>query len=258
MNGEKKMSKEKRIKIIRKIKMLFALANNNPNENEAQLALSKAKELLQKYNIDESKLDFEYLQTEYSESNIIERETGIIYNNRLPRYKDTLAAWIANIFDCQSVREWPYYKGETQYTIVYIGFPLDVEIAIWALDFTLNFVEKRTKEIRKEYKRRGLRTPKNFKLSYTFGFIESAQDKFDILKKYKNKNETINTTTLPVIKENAIQEYLNNKLGVIGTPKLKTKVDVNTYNKGLHDGKNFTINQPVTGNNETVIIKSIV
>ena len=248
-----------KIKIIQKIKSLFALAQNNPNENEAQLALSKAKELLQKYNIDESKLDCEYLKIEYSESNIIERSTNIVYKQRLAQYKDTLAAWIADIFDCQSIRNWPYYKGEYQYAIVYIGFPLDVEIAIWALDFTLNFINKRAKELRKEYRNKGMKIPKNFKYSYTLGFIESAQDKFNILLNYKNKNEVVSNGTinnLPVLKQNALQKYIE-KLNLDNSKDTETIVDILTYYQGINDGKKFNVNHPVNSNNKT-IIKSLI
>lgn len=39
-------------KIIDRIKKLLALANNNPNENEAAVAMAKATELLEAYNLD--------------------------------------------------------------------------------------------------------------------------------------------------------------------------------------------------------------
>lgn len=43
-------------KIVDKIEKLLALANNNPNENEAQLALLKAQKLMAEYNIELSSL----------------------------------------------------------------------------------------------------------------------------------------------------------------------------------------------------------
>ena len=43
--------------ILEKVKKLFALAGNNPNEQEAALALAKAQEILAKYNLSMAQLD---------------------------------------------------------------------------------------------------------------------------------------------------------------------------------------------------------
>ena len=46
-------------KIIKKVKNLLDLANNNPSENEAIAAALKAQELMAKYNIDSSAINGE-------------------------------------------------------------------------------------------------------------------------------------------------------------------------------------------------------
>lgn len=251
-------------KIIRKIKKLFRLSKS-PNEHEAQVALMKAKELLNKYNISQSELDIEFIKTEYNPKNIITKEIGIRYL-KLPIYKDILAAYIAHFFDCESMKEVPVYDDETKEIkkcITFVGFPTDVEIAIFAYQFTLNFIEKRVAYYRKKFKKFKKTLPKKFKNSYTIGFIEELDSKLQLLKAYKIKNDSINSeisTPTPedkiiAVKETALKEYLENEYALIdddlNAKPSKIEVNNNVLYLGKQDAiKKFNINVPVDNNND--------
>lgn len=101
-------------KIIDKIRKLFALAEKNPNEQEAMSAALKAQELMAQYHVDSSMLD-----EELTDKKIVEMES---YVGTGSKWKYRLAMVIAKNFCCK------VYTRDKD-TVIFYGFERDAEIA---------------------------------------------------------------------------------------------------------------------------------
>lgn len=101
------------MKIIETIKKLYALAGNNPSENEAKAAALKAQRLMAKYHIELSEVSVKEKE-DISEKNV-EVGTG-------NKWKYSLANIIADNFRCRTFT----YGSET---IVFYGYDTDTEVA---------------------------------------------------------------------------------------------------------------------------------
>ena len=247
-------------RIVNIIKKLFALSKS-PNEHEAEIALAKAHELLAKFKLDESELDKEYLEQEYSDNNIVQVFTGVYYNKRLPIYKDILAAYIARFFECESLKGFPVkIDNKLQKGIKFIGFPVDVEIAIYAYNYILNYIDKTCSKYRRQLRLKNQPIPKNFKNSYTIGFIDNLDNKLEVLRTYKKKNEVNNINTnvsnyenLLAIKEKSLVKYMQDVVGSIDTGTVRVHINDGVKQTGYQDANKFNINVAVnnSGNSGT-------
>jgi len=247
------MKNSKMDNIIDKIKKLLRLSTSN-NENEAALALQRAKELMDKYNLSEVSLNDQFIEDNFNENNVF--EIGLkftAYNKRLPVYKDIIAANIANIFSCKSIRNYPIIiDNEIKYCIGLIGFEADVIIAEYAIEYTINFIDKKVKELYALYKKLNKKKPKRFKLSYTIGVLNTIEQKIQQLASYKNNNDLYDSTTdidsenlekMLTIKTNAIDIYLNTKYNITskGNPE-HIKYNPIVAQQGSNDAKDYNIN----------------
>lgn len=114
-------------KIIDKIRKLFALAEKNPNEQEAMSASLKAQELMAQYHVDSSMLD-----EEITDKKIAEMES---YVGTGSKWKYRLANIIAKNFCCKV-----YVRNKD--TIIFYGFERDAEIARNTFNFLFKIGNK--------------------------------------------------------------------------------------------------------------------
>ena len=109
-------------KIIEKIKNLFDLAGNNPNENEAMAAALKAQELMAKHNISASQID-----TDAVENEIFHARFEDTSKHEMKKWKTRLCQVIAQNFCCEV-----YFSGSA---VVFYGYKKDAEIALETFGF---------------------------------------------------------------------------------------------------------------------------
>ncbi len=102
-------------KIIAKIKKLFALASNNPSEEEAKLASLKAQELLAQYHI-------EYADVECIDLDEVEEIDEVSVELPPKKWKYQLAGIVAKNFRCRH-----FYCGK--YRLIFYGHKTDATIA---------------------------------------------------------------------------------------------------------------------------------
>lgn len=149
--------------IIKKIKNLMDLANNNPNQYEALAAALKAQELMAKYNVHVEAVD--------DHANNMEKRT--YYNSSHPgntKWRGALARIVARNCRCK------YYY--TYGGIVFFGYKDDVEIA---LDVFTMLVSVGTKLSRKEYydRRKNHQNTRGVKNAFLMGFCDGVSDALD-------------------------------------------------------------------------------
>lgn len=112
--------------IIDKIEKLFALAEKNPEEQEAIAAAAKAQELIAKYNIEVEKLG----KSKEEEITTVYFNEGVGY-----KWRYALAAIIATNFRCKT-----YVIGRE--SVVFYGFKRDVESARQVFKFLFKMGNK--------------------------------------------------------------------------------------------------------------------
>lgn len=171
------MDNDKLDSIIRKIKGLMALAEDNTNEDEAQSAFVMAQKLMMKYNIEQSEIE-ETLDT----ASIIQGQATayktIFWHEKL------LASIIADNFRVKFYYNNKRFDGDRKKkrTIMFYGLEQDVKIAKEMFVLANDAVDFYTKRFIEgvystgEYIRDKSFT-KDLKNSYTTGFIDGLREK---------------------------------------------------------------------------------
>jgi len=141
------MTNQKKQKILDKVSYLFALAENNPSEEEASSALKKAKELLIEYQL--SEIDLEKRQKEMSGSQENAFEPGCI-EVKLPQSR--MHAWIYSMCDAICTFfdvKWFFYKGNTFHrikpVIVIYGIKTNCNVASLAFNSVYSQIDSLSK-----------------------------------------------------------------------------------------------------------------
>lgn len=147
-------------KIIDKIRKLFALAEKNPNEQEAMSAALKAQELMAQYHVDSSMLD-----EELTDKTIAEMES---YVGTGSKWKYHLASIIAKNFCCKV-----YVRNKD--TIIFYGFERDAEIARNTFKFLFDvgnkFADRMYRKVVSECKPAG-----GVRNDYLIGFTKGIEE----------------------------------------------------------------------------------
>ena len=102
-------------KILGKIKKLFALAENNPSENEAKEAALKAQQLLAKYHLDAA-------EVQNIDLDKLEEIEEVMVDIPAKKWKYTLAGIVAPNFRCKH-----FYFGKKK--LIFYGHATDANIA---------------------------------------------------------------------------------------------------------------------------------
>jgi len=152
-------------KIIEKVKKLFALANNNPSEEEAILAALKAQELMAKHNITNSDIEDELTKGD-EKIFTAQYETGAGLKWKFP-----LATVIAKNFRCKTFS----YGART---IAFYGHETDAKIAKEVFEFLFTTGHKlANKEVYRKTKEYGTAT--GVYNSFCQGFIAGIQQELE-------------------------------------------------------------------------------
>ena len=201
-------------KIIDKIEKLLALAEKNPNENEAMAAAAKAQELMAKYNIQMAQLG----NNEEKPSQKI--GTAMHENGKGYKWRYTLAQVVARNFRCKN-----YIVGRN--AIVFYGFESDAQIALSTFTFLFNVGNRLAIRAYVKQKNEGKNT-KGFLNTYLKGFCDGVASVLD---------EQCKALMLVVPKEvNEAFTEMSRSWRRINT-EVRTTTDYETYNNGKTAGR---------------------
>lgn len=120
----------KKLKILERIRKLFALGENNPSEEEANSALLMAQRLLVKHSIGEDELGLD--DPTPIEEKVEENKVKV--GQRKAFWQRKLASVIARNFRCKVY----YYPG----TVVFVGMTVDVAICKEVYNAAIEFCNK--------------------------------------------------------------------------------------------------------------------
>lgn len=147
-------------KIIAKIKKLFALAENNPSEEEAKTAALKAQELLAQYHI-------EYADVEEIDLDRVEELDEVIVDVPAKKWKYTLANIVAKNFRCKH-----FFYGKQR--VVFYGHQTDAKIASETFKYLFNMGNRLGMRLYNEA-RNAYRNTNNIYNSCVLGFCRGIE-----------------------------------------------------------------------------------
>ena len=202
-------------KIMAKIRNLFDLANNNPNEHEALAAALKAQELMAKYGIDSQMMSEETPEAK-------ELAEAVYHDNgkhEMKKWKTLLARTISKNFRCKF-----YFAGKS---IVFYGYKADTMAALETFSFLYKIGNKLAFRCYNEYRKQGKNT-KGLMNTYLSGFVAGIDEAL-------NKQ----STALMVVTPKEVTESFEQMTAGWKTKSLKLKesYDAGAYMQGKADGK---------------------
>lgn len=160
-----------RDKLMKRVSKLLNLANDNPNENEAQNALLKAQEMMAKNNISISDLDILNVKPEKKK----EVSESAAEWTKAQWYNIAVSDIIADNFRCYVFR----YTGIGKSKMTFMGLKEDCELAKTMYEFAVLALEYNADQYVKEQRQiRYIRDSKGIKTDYMKGFIKGLKDKF--------------------------------------------------------------------------------
>lgn len=127
------MESNDRERYIDKIRKLFALAGNNPSEEEAASAALQPQRLMAKYSIDPSEVEG---GVDTAKQKIIEVVTETMRDTRTWRFH--LARVVAEAFRCEVFQSCVYEGGRKLPRLVFYGYECDAQAAA----LTFNYLYK--------------------------------------------------------------------------------------------------------------------
>lgn len=222
--------------IIRKIKGLLALAEDNTNDDEAQSAFVLAQKLMIKYNIEQSEI------TNEPDTSSITEGQATAYKT-LFWYEKELAIIIADNFRVKSFLYNKRFSGDVKKrrSIFFYGLEQDVKVAkeifVLANDalefYTKRFIEEFYKVNWDIYRDKTHTT--NLKNSYIRGFIDGLKKKL-AEQRFSLQEEYGLVVLMPKIVEESYAEY-SKTFGKGSNFKIPKIEEVIAYQQGYTDGE---------------------
>jgi len=244
------MSEKVSDKLIEKIQKLFALAGNNPNEQEAQLAAAKAHELLVEHGLSMSEVEgHENGNTEFVE------EIVSIGTKKVPRWEGYLAVTVSERFYCKVIKMNKWKDGDWNYYYTFVGRPNDCRVASYTFEFLRSAAKKCADKYWKDIKVSGeswkYKHGKGEKAAYQLGFVVGVKE--TLMAQIKKEQEM----GLIYVGPSGLNKYYEDKYNPSKGKKsgIKFKASQNSYNQGYEDGKETIVNNGVeSGKGKTKMI----
>lgn len=215
------------MKIVEKIQKLLALSESS-NENEAQLSMLKAQELLAKH-----KLSLREVKDFKVYSSAIKEKISVVSFTKA-KWKAKLARLIADNFGC-----YHYFKTRNTHTIAFFGREEDVTICNIVLEYAVDCIDTKVKKMRYQYSRDGCST-RCLENDYALGFIAGLS------KKYEEQKQSNQEWGLVLVKDKEVVEAHSQI-------KFRKTINTNTYFQGFseayyeghEDGERFSISDKI-------------
>lgn len=212
-------------RILRRIKALLSLAEDNSNYNESHLAFLQAQEMMVKYGVDPNELT--------DDSDIIEilEKSGTDYK-RLYWYEKELAGIVSKNFRCKNFLRWKKFSGrvQKQFRVEFMGLESDVELASSMYRLVISAIEFYA---HKHIKENGLgirHHTQSLKDDYMRGFIDGLEKKFE-------EQIQSNEWGLVLVVPKEVEEKYNSEITQSGRRYYIPSVEMQeSYQQGYKDG----------------------
>ncbi|MEK4448670.1 DUF2786 domain-containing protein [Bacillus sp. FSL M8-0052] len=234
--------------IIKKIKGLLAIANDNKNDEESQSAFLLAQKLMMKHDISAGDV------TDTPEKEEITKGQATAYK-RLFWWERTLAGIMAKNFKVEFYYSNRVLNGDQRRksTIVFFGYESDVQLAkemyVLAYDAIVLYANRFVDDYYKEnFIERSIKKTRDLKNSYITGFLEGLKQKFN-----EQVSQLKEEYGLMVIKPKEVREAYKELSKTFGKPtklRIPNIEEFVAYQRGHQDGNTIdytksTINDDV-------------
>ncbi|GLI90623.1 DUF2786 domain-containing protein [Bacillus subtilis] len=232
------MIKSRNEAIIKKVKGLLAIANDNKNDEESQSAFLLAQKLMIKHDISVSEVE-----NRNEKADIINGQATAY--KRLYWWETRLAGIIASNFRVQHYYNNRVLKGEKRRKscVIFFGFENDVQLAkemfVLAYDAILLYAERYVDQYyeKNQITNRFNNLTRSIKNSYMKGFLDGLQDKFkEQLSQLKAEHG------LMVIKPYEVEKAYEELSKTFGKPRkinIPNISDMIAYQEGHKDGNSI-------------------
>lgn len=243
------MEKEKIDKILDKVRKLFALAGNNPNEHEAASATERARAILTDYNLSISDIEIR---------EIVEKE--ITFETlKLESYKSYIATIVADTFDCPVylIRTKDWFNKTGKVKVVFVGNVTDVEVAFYVYSYLITTIQYLLdKKVRNNNSgQHGSTVKTDYALGISSVLKQRLMDFYGKQKEVQaNQKNDYGMTgkEIMVIKQDAIQKYMDAQdLNLKTTHNKSTVKNAEAYYQGQQDGSKISLTHGINGSKET-------
>ena len=226
--------------LILKLKKLLALAGNNPSQEEAEAALSKAQALAI-----ENGIDLALIGSNENEEEIV-RE-NMEFGQRLPTVNVYVSNVLTKFFNVRIITSGGRYGGRK---LIFIGKQSDINTAKYVYTW---LSETMVRCWHNYYKTNDVLL--THKQSYLFGFYNGLATKLESNKKtveserWKTVDEQNKYSVAIVNLQKKIQDFIDNEFNNLRTGATK-RISINndSYSRGLTDGINCNIAKGGIGN----------
>lgn len=211
-------------KILKKITNLLAMADGQANENESEIALSKAYNLMQEYGLsreDVANMNKDAVLGELDEQRLV-RTPMVVWEQKL-------LCTIAHLFDCEVLRDElkSRYVAEIKYSII-------------GREGNRTTVKVMYDWLRHKIDRDKYHIPARARMGYCVGVVDEIGIKARALKQ-DNANKTDAWGIVPM---DEVAVWLANKYGKLGSHKNTSSLsDWSAYDQGRADGRTVSLNK---------------
>lgn len=219
--------------ILKKIKGLLAIANDNKSDEESQTAFIMAQKLMIKH-------DISLVEVEEDRNETINIQTGqVTAHKKLYWWEIELAIIMAKNFRVKNYINWKYVNNSLQKkkAIMFLGYDNDVELAkemyILAYDALVFYSNKFIDEYYEDNSVPRLhRITNSVKNSYINGFLTGLKEKFEE-QVSQMQDEYGLMVLVPKEVEEEFEILVTGKAVNFKTPPIQ---ELNAYNRGFNDG----------------------
>jgi len=232
------MTKEE---VISKVRKLFELANS-PNENEAALAATKAREFLGRYN-----LGMADLSTDELKSAISAIETSISVGKVLRSWVKGLFTHAARGFECEPLIRRQYGCSPM---LTFIGTAADTEVASYTFQFLYRELNRLADRALPKLKKENWSwNTSALKYAYLDGAVKRIGERFLEQTRAIRNEESRSCKELVVLKDEIIRNYMASTFSNIKIEHSKTRVvSADAFDKGYKDANRVNLRPGVSDN----------
>lgn len=231
------MTSDDRTSILERITKLFRLADSGKNSSEAEvlLAMTRAKELMAKYNIAMSEINPD--STTQTKSRIIITDSSV-YERRhayFTKYERWLGRAVATLTSTKIYFNTTYRNGN-HVAMHFFGDTTDVAVAQALFPILLKTVRRMAHQT---YGKGWTTEHRNYSDGFTYRLIQRAREmKIDLTPQQQNCLALVLKT-----KETAIEEYATKNLALREMKRSTSNMtNSEAFNQGYSDGGSVNLN----------------
>lgn len=213
--------------IIEKIKKLLALSQS-PNQEEAERAAEKARELLTKYDL--SVDQFEDIQVE---EKIIKQ-----FLKKPNLWRLTIFGTISEFYFCRFIIKQTQYSDATVYGFDIIGKSHHITIA----SSVCEYIEKAIVRISRERCRANAKS--KFRESFRYGMAVEICTRLETMKRIRETGGPGEEKSLILKEDQKIQEYLS-RMDLSSFDSGKKPNNKSAFRRGVEAGANVALNEQI-------------